>query len=72
MKAMVVKITDDDAALAASIVRAHGRELEVIKEFAAQAKQCLRIADALCNARPLEDFLEAARNALEEHLTQLG
>jgi len=45
----VVELTEDDLALAASILREHGREMEL------QSEQCLKIAEALCNARVVSE-----------------
>ena len=42
--------SDDDIALAASILREHGREVSRSR-FKGQGEQCLRIAEALCNTR---------------------
>ena len=48
----VVELTEDDLALAASILRERGYPL---RQFRAEGRgaQCLRIAEALCNARVL-------------------
>jgi hypothetical protein len=55
--AVVVELTEDDLALAASIVRSHGRDMKQLA-IHAQGAQCIKIAEALCNARPQEDVLE--------------
>ena len=54
MSKVVVELTDDDLALTASVMRTRGRALKH-SCIHVQGDQCTRIAEALCNARPLPE-----------------
>ena len=51
----IVEASSDDLALTASIIREHGHEMK-LAGFKVQGDQCLRIAEALCNARSPESL----------------